>query len=76
LVYSEWERRKTAEALNWQINKPNDDDDGGFCAEKPNDIGGVYTTAETLYVFLNTSCFPHMTVVCSALKVGFCGTRI
>jgi len=58
LVYSEWVRRKTAEALNWQINKPNDDDDGGFCAEKPNDIGGVYTTAETLYVFLKYKLLP------------------
>lgn len=38
--------------LNWQINKPGDDDDGGFCAEKPNDIGGVWTTAETVFILL------------------------
>ena len=31
--------------LSWQINKPDDNDDGGFPAEKPNDIGGVWTTA-------------------------------
>ncbi len=52
LVYSEWIRRKQAEVLNWQINKKGDDDDGGFCAEKPNDVGGVWTTAETMFILL------------------------
>ena len=52
LVYSDLIRRKQAEALSWQINKKGDDDDGGFCAEKPNDVGGVWTTAETLSVML------------------------
>ncbi len=52
MVYSEWIRRKTEEALSWQINKPNDDDDGGFCAEKPNDSSGVWTTAETVFTLL------------------------
>jgi len=52
LVYSDLIRRKQAEALSWQINKKGDDDDGGFCAEKPNDVGGVWTTAETLIVML------------------------
>jgi hypothetical protein len=52
LVYSELIRRKQAEVLNWQINKPDDDDDGGFCAEKPNDAGGVWTTAETVFILL------------------------
>jgi hypothetical protein len=45
-------RRKQAEALSWQINKKDNDDDGGFCAEKPNDVGGVWTTAETVFVML------------------------
>lgn len=52
LVYSEMIRRKQAEALSWQINKKDNDDDGGFCAEKPNDVGGVWTTAETVFVML------------------------
>jgi hypothetical protein len=52
LVYSELIRRKQAEVLNWQISKTDDDDDGGFCAEKPNDTGGVWTTAETVFILL------------------------
>jgi hypothetical protein len=52
LVYSELIRRKQAEVLNWQINKKDDDDDGGFIAEKPNDVGGVWTTAETVFILL------------------------
>ncbi len=38
--------------LNWQINVPDDNDDGAFQAEKPNDVGGAWTTAETLYTLL------------------------
>ncbi len=45
-------RRKQNEALSWQISKKDDDDDGGFCAEKPNDVGGVWTTAETVFIML------------------------
>jgi hypothetical protein len=45
-------RRKQAEVLSWQINKKDDDDDGGFCAEKPNDVGGVWTTAESIFILL------------------------
>jgi hypothetical protein len=52
LVYSEMIRRKQAEVLSWQINKKDDDDDGGFCAEKPNDVGGVWTTAESMFILL------------------------
>jgi hypothetical protein len=52
LVYSEWVKRKQAEVLSWQINKPDDDDDGGFCAEKPGDQGGVWTTSETIFTLL------------------------
>jgi hypothetical protein len=52
LIYSDWIKRKQAEVLNWQINKPGDDDDGGFQAEKPNNQGGVWTTAEALHVLL------------------------
>ncbi len=58
MVYSEWVRRKQNEVLSWQINKPGDDDDGGFCAEKPNDIGGVWTTAETLFVLIKYKLLP------------------
>ncbi|MCW3999059.1 MAG: terpene cyclase/mutase family protein [Candidatus Bathyarchaeota archaeon] len=58
MVYSEWVRRKQSEVLNWQINKPNDDDDGGFCAEKPHDVGGVWTTAETLFILLKYKLLP------------------
>jgi len=45
-------KRKQEEVLSWQINKPGDNDDGGFPAEKPNDICGVWTTAETLHTLL------------------------
>ncbi len=58
MVYSEWVKQKQAEALSWQINKPGDDDDGGFCAEKPNDIGGVWTTAETVFTLLKYKLLP------------------
>jgi hypothetical protein len=52
LVYSDWVKRKIAETLSWQIDKPNDDDDGGFRAERIRDQGGVWTTAETLHTLL------------------------
>jgi hypothetical protein len=52
LISSDWVKRKQAEVLNWQIDRPLDDDDGGFPAEKPNDQGGVWTTSETLYTLL------------------------
>ncbi len=52
MVYLDWVKRKQEEALNWQINQPDDNDDGGFPAECPNDMGGVWTTAETLYTLL------------------------
>lgn len=52
MVYSDWVKRKQEEVLSWQISKPDDNDDGGFSAEKPNDIGGVWTTAETIRTIL------------------------
>ncbi len=58
LVYSEWVKRKETEVLTWQIDKPGDDDDGGFRAEKPNDVGGVWSTAETLFVLLKYKLRP------------------
>ena len=58
LVYSEWVKRKETEVLAWQIDKPGDDDDGGFRAEKPNDVGGVWSTAETLFVLLKYKLRP------------------
>lgn len=45
-------KRKQEEVLSWQINNPGDNDDGGFQAEKPNDTGGVWTTAESLHTLL------------------------
>jgi hypothetical protein len=45
----DWVKRKQEEVLNWQINQLGDNDDGGFPAESPCDMGGVWTTAETLY---------------------------
>jgi hypothetical protein len=58
VVYSEWVKRKQNEVLSWQINKPDDDDDGGFQAEKPNDIGGVWTTAEVVFTLLKYKTLP------------------
>jgi hypothetical protein len=58
LIYSDWVKRKQAEVLSWQINKPGDNDDGGFPAEKPNDQGGVWTTSETLYTLLKYQILP------------------
>jgi hypothetical protein len=58
LVYSEWVKRKQAEVLSWQIDKPDDDDDGGFCAEKPHDPAGVWTTSETVFTLLNYKLLP------------------
>jgi len=52
LIYSDWIKRKQEEALKWQINDPGDNDDGGFQAEKENDVGGTWITAETLYILL------------------------
>ncbi len=52
MVYLDWVKRKQEEVLNWQINQPDDNDDGGFPAECPHDMGGVWTTAETLYSLL------------------------
>ncbi len=52
MVYSDWVKRKQEEVLSWQINRSEDNDDGGFTAEKPNDVAGVWTTAETVYTLL------------------------
>ncbi len=52
LVYADWVKRKLSETLTWQINKPDDDDDGGFRAERIRDQGGVWPTAETLHALL------------------------
>jgi hypothetical protein len=48
LIYSEWVKRKLDEVLSWQINKPGDNNDGGFQAEKPHDQAGVWATAEAM----------------------------
>ncbi len=48
----DWVKRKQEEVLNWQINHPDDNDDGGFPAENIHDMGGVWTTAETLYTII------------------------
>ena len=58
LIYVDWVKKKTDETLSWQINKPDDDDDGGFAAEKPNDQGGVWTTSETLFTLLEHKLLP------------------
>jgi hypothetical protein len=52
LIYSDWIKRKQAEVLGWQLDKPEDDDDGGFCAERNRNQVGVWTTAETLHTLL------------------------
>jgi len=52
VIYSEWVKRKLDEVLSWQINKPDDNDDGGFQAEKPHDPGGVWATAEAVNFIL------------------------
>ena len=52
LVYSDWVKRKEAEVLSWQNDKPDDDDDGGFRAQRIRDQGGVWTTSETLYTLI------------------------
>ncbi len=52
MVYSDLVRRKQEEVLSWQIDKADDNDDGGFRAERPNDVAGAWTTAETVYTLL------------------------
>jgi squalene cyclase len=32
---------------------------GGFCAEKPNDVGGVWTTSEFLFTFMKFKLLPE-----------------
>ncbi len=59
LVYSNWVKRKQAEVLGWQNDKPGDDDDGGFRAERIRDQGGVWTTAETLYTLIKYNILPN-----------------
>jgi hypothetical protein len=58
LVYLDWVKKKQDEVLSWQINNPDDDDDGGFRAETPHDQGGVWTTSETLYTLLKYKILP------------------
>jgi hypothetical protein len=52
LIYSEWVKKKLDEVLSWQIKIPDDNDDGGFHAEKPRDQGGVWATAEAVNFIL------------------------
>jgi hypothetical protein len=54
----DWVKRKQEEVLNWQINLPDDNDDGGFPAENIHDMGGVWTTAETLYTIIKYKILP------------------
>ncbi len=58
MVYLDWVKRKQEEVLNWQINLPDDNDDGGFPAENIHDMGGVWTTAETLYTIIQYKILP------------------
>ncbi len=58
MVYVDLLKRKQKEVLNWQINNASDNDDGGFMAEKPNDVAGVWTTAETLHTMLKYKILP------------------
>jgi hypothetical protein len=58
LVYLDWVKRKQEELLNWQINLPDDNDDGGFPAENIHDMGGVWTTAETLFTVIKYNILP------------------
>jgi prenyltransferase beta subunit len=58
LVYLDWVKRKQEEVLSWQINLPDDNDDGGFPAENIHDMGGVWTTAETLYTIIKYKILP------------------
>jgi hypothetical protein len=52
LIYSEWVKKKLDEVLSWQINKPDDNDDGGLQAEKPHGQGGVWSTSEAVNFIL------------------------
>jgi hypothetical protein len=58
LVYSDWVKRKQDEVLGWQNDKPKDDDDGSFRAERIRDQGGVWTTSETLNTLLKYKILP------------------
>jgi hypothetical protein len=58
LVYADWVNRTKTETLSWQNDKPGDDDDGGFRAERIRDQGGVWTTAETLLTILKYKILP------------------
>ncbi len=52
MIFADWVKRKQEEVLSWQINNPDDSDDGGFRAEKSSDMGGAFTTADTLHTLL------------------------
>jgi hypothetical protein len=47
----DWVKRKQEEVLNWQINLPDDNDDGGFPAENIHECG-VGQPDKTLYTII------------------------
>ncbi|MFA7398122.1 MAG: hypothetical protein WC046_06535 [Candidatus Bathyarchaeia archaeon] len=48
---------------------------GGFCAEKPNVVGGVWTTSEFLFTFMKFKLLPRGIIVFKGLKIGLSVTK-